>query len=73
MQVDFMNGISGCRPAAFDAKVEARPGVTEPDHLQPQHSCDGSSDDDGMPPLHQNNNRQVLQRKQESDSSEDEQ
>lgn len=70
--VKALKKLDGVWPAAFDAKIAAHSNVTAPDNLQPQHNCDESSDD-GMPPLHQNNNRQVLDRKQESDSSEEEQ
>ena len=64
--------LQNCRPAAFDAKSEAHPKTAEIDDIQPDGQCHDSSDGDGMPPLYQNNNRQVIHQKHESDSSEDE-
>ena len=64
--------LMSCRPAAFDAKIQAQPAA-ESDLLPREANSDESSDEEGMPALYQNNNRQVIYRPEVADSSDEEQ
>ena len=59
-----------CRPRSFDIKMDSQPERDPANLLPPEVTSDDSSVNDDMPPLHRNNNRQVVTR-QEIDGSSD--
>ncbi|KAL0039758.1 hypothetical protein WJX77_007021 [Trebouxia sp. C0004] len=68
--VKALKKLSGVWPAAFDSNAALKPKTATIDMLA--RSDESSDENDDMPPLHQNNNRQVIYRHEEPDSSDEE-
>ncbi|DBA81272.1 hypothetical protein WJX79_004041 [Trebouxia sp. C0005] len=68
--VKALKKLSGVWPAAFDSNGPSEPKTTMADMLP--RSDESSDEDNDLPPLHQNNNRQVIYRHGEPDSSDEE-